>query len=142
MKADIRIASSDSRFGIPAARLGVGYPLDSTRDLVNLVGPSAAKIILFTAERLSAERAQELGLVDEVVAPNALNTRVSEVANAICRNAPLTIRAAKASIDHIARGDPSEQDVLESIAACLDSRDFKEGRAAFLEKRDAAFRGE
>ncbi len=142
MKADIRIASSDSRFGIPAARLGVGYPLDSTRDLVNLVGPSAAKVILFTAQRLSADRALDLGLVDEVVGPDVLQDRVAEIAEAISRNAPLTIRAAKASIDHIARGNPSEQDVIDCIMACLESRDFEEGRAAFLEKREPLFRGE
>jgi len=142
MKADIRIAAESARFGIPAARLGVGYPLDSTRDLVNLVGPSAAKIILFTAERISAERALELGLIDEVASNESIETRIAEIAAGIRRNAPLSIKAAKATIDHIARGSPTDEAVNDLIRACLQSRDFKEGRAAFLEKRDPEFRGE
>lgn len=112
------------------------------RDLVNLVGPSAAKIILFTAERLPAKRALSLGLVDEVVPGEALNARMSQIAGDISRNAPLTIKAAKASIDYIARGGSTEQEVADLIGACLRSRDFDEGRSAFLEKRDPEFRGE
>jgi enoyl-CoA hydratase/carnithine racemase len=141
MKADMRIADSSAKFGIPAARLGVGYPLDSVRDLVNLVGPSAAKSILFTAERFPAEQALRLGLADEVVAPEALEGRIHEIAAAIVDNAPLSIRAAKAAIDHVARGAWSEGEIAGFVADCFGSADFTEGRAAFLEKRRPVFRG-
>lgn len=141
MKADIRIASTDARFGIPAARLGIAYPEDSIRDLVALVGPSAAKVILFTAERMDAAQALRLGLVDEVVEPEALDARVRAITSSICENAPLTIRAAKAAIDHIVSGAGDAGDLARLVDACYASADFKEGRAAFLEKRRAVFRG-
>jgi len=141
MKADLRICDATAKFGVPAARLGVGYPLDAVRDLVNLVGPSKAKTILFTAERLSAQEAKAIGLADEVLAPEALEGRIAEIAAAIVDNAPLSIRAAKAAIDHVARGAFSEAEVAAIVSDCYRSADFKEGRTAFLEKRRPAFKG-
>jgi enoyl-CoA hydratase/carnithine racemase len=141
MKADIRICSADARFGIPAARLGAGYPIDCVRDLVNLVGPSAAKAILFAGERFDAAQALRLGLADEVLAPDALEARVRQLAAAIAENAPLTIRAAKAAVDHVARGTGSAAQIAALVADCFASDDFAEGRAAFLEKRAPVFRG-
>jgi enoyl-CoA hydratase/carnithine racemase len=141
MKADMRICASDACFGIPAARLGVGYPTDSMRDLVTLVGPAAAKSILFTAGRLSSAQALRLGLVDEVVEPEALGEAVAGVARAIVENAPLTIRAAKLTIDHIVRGSPDSDAVAGALSACYASADFAEGRAAFIEKRRPQFKG-
>jgi enoyl-CoA hydratase len=141
MKADLRICASDARFGIPAARLGVGYPTDSMRDLVALAGPAAAKKLLFTACRVPADQALSLGLVDEVVAPDALAGAVAEIAGAIVENAPLTLRAAKLAVDHIVRSRPEAEAVTAAIAACYASADFAEGRAAFLEKRAPVFTG-
>lgn len=141
MKADIRVASTDARFGIPAARLGIAYPLDSIRDLVALVGPSAAKSVLFTAERMDAAQALRLGLVDEVVEPEALEARVRAITASICENAPLTIRAAKAAINHIVQATGEAERLARLVDACYASADFKEGRAAFLEKRRPVFRG-
>jgi enoyl-CoA hydratase/carnithine racemase len=141
MKADIRISATDGRFGIPAARLGLGYPPDSIRDLVALVGPSRAKSILFTAERLTAEEALTAGLVDEVTAPQDLEGRVAEIARAIAANAPLSLRATKAIINDVVHGNLAAEDVTALLARCSASADFQEGRAAFLEKRAPVFRG-
>jgi enoyl-CoA hydratase/carnithine racemase len=141
MKADLRICDATAKFGVPAARLGVAYPLDSVRDLVNLVGPAKAKSILFVAERLGAQQAVDIGLADEVLAPEALEGRIAEIAAAIADNAPLSIRAAKAAVDHVARGAWDEAEVSALVAECYVSEDFKEGRAAFLGKRRPVFRG-
>jgi enoyl-CoA hydratase len=141
LKADMRICDASARFGVPAARLGVGYPLDSVRDIVNLVGPSRTKSILFTAERIPAPQARELGLVDEVTAPEDLERRIGEIAATIAENAPLSIRTAKAAVDHIARGAWSEAEVGTFVSECFASADFAEGRAAFMEKRRPVFRG-
>ncbi len=141
LKADFRIAASDIRVGIPAARLGMGYPLDAVRDLVALVGPSAAKLILFTAEHIEADTALRVGFVDEVVAPDALEGRVRELTSEICQNAPLSILAAKATVDHVVRQSDRDEIPDSLIRACLASADLQEGRAAFLEKRQPAFRG-
>jgi enoyl-CoA hydratase len=141
LKADFRIAASDIQVGVPAARLGVGYPLDAVRDLVALVGPATAKLMLFTAQRMGAETALRVGFVDEVVAPDALEERVRVLISDVCHNAPLSILAAKATVDHIVR-ETSRGDIPERlIQACLASADFQEGRAAFLEKRQPVFQG-
>jgi enoyl-CoA hydratase/carnithine racemase len=141
MKADLRFCSADARFGVPAAKLGVGYPLDATRDLVALVGPSAAKSILFVGARLPAKEALRIGLVDEVLAPEALEGRVAEVAQAIGANAPLSIRTAKAAVNHLVRDGGESDHVAALVRQCFASADFVEGRAAFLEKRSPVFRG-
>ena len=141
MKADIRIASADSRFGIPAARLGLAYSGGPVRDLVNLVGPSEAKAILFTAKRMDAPEAVRLGLINEVTTVDDLEARTRELAAVIADNAPLTIRAAKEAVDQIAqdRADPLRMAAFAS--ECFDSADYAEGRAAFLAKRRPQFTG-
>jgi enoyl-CoA hydratase len=141
LKADFRIAASDIQVGVPAARLGVGYPLDAVRDLVALVGPATAKLMLFTAERIGAETALRVGFVDEVVAPDALEHRVRVLTSEICHNAPLSILAAKTTVDHIVRDTSGGDSPERLIQACLASADLQEGRAAFLEKRRPVFQG-
>jgi enoyl-CoA hydratase len=141
LKADFRFAASDIQIGIPAARLGVGYPFDAVRDLVTLVGPATAKLILFSAERMDAASALRVGLVDEVHEPEGLEQRVRELTSEISQNAPLSIRAAKASVDQIAGEQSAREGPEDLIRACFASADFQEGRAAFLEKRPPVFRG-
>jgi enoyl-CoA hydratase/carnithine racemase len=141
LKADMRLCAEDARFGIPAARLGVGYPTVGLADLLALVSPSAAKQILFVAEHLSADHALRIGLVDEVTAVDALEARLAEIARKIGENAPLSLRAAKAGIDHLTRGVHAAEDIAALSARCFASADYAEGRAAFLEKRTPKFRG-
>jgi enoyl-CoA hydratase/carnithine racemase len=143
MQADLRIASADSQFGIPAARLGLAYGFDGLRRLVSLVGPAHARMILYTGERIDAEEARRIGLVNRVVAASDLDAVVADIAATIARNAPLSVAASKLAIDQVML-DPRERD-LDALArattACFDSEDYREGRAAFREKRPPVFKG-
>ena len=143
LQADLRIASSDSRFGIPAARLGVSYGYPSLERLTALVGPALAKEIMFLGRRYMADQALAMRLVNQVVEPEHLLGTVEEIAAEIVRNAPLSIRASKIAIDQIAGGS-ERQDRARVEAAnrdCFDSADYKEGRRAFMEKRTPQFQG-
>lgn len=141
--ADLRIASTDSVFAIPAAKLGLGYGFDEVKTLVDLVGPSTAKNILFTARKFSADDAFKMGLVNQVVAIDGLEQAVADCTDPIGENAPLTIRAAKRAVSEVLR-EPADRDLgflNDMINACFDSADFQEGRAAFMEKRKPVFKG-
>jgi enoyl-CoA hydratase/carnithine racemase len=143
MQADLRIASEDSQFGIPAARLGLAYGFEGLRRLVSLVGQANARMLMYTAERISAAEALRIGLINRVVPAESLEDTVFDLARTIATNAPLSIKASKLAIDQVLL-DPQARDLkalTEATAACFDSDDFKEGRAAFLEKRTPAFRG-
>jgi enoyl-CoA hydratase/carnithine racemase len=143
MQADIRIASDDSQFGVPAARLGLGYGFGGVHQLMELVGPAWASEILFSARRLSAQEAKDIGLVNRVVAVDALRDEVMTLAASIRDNAPLTVASLKAAIRE-ARRPPDARDlgrVAAMVEACFRSDDYKEGQSAFLEKRPPRFTG-
>ena len=143
MCADLRIATDDSRFGIPAAKLGLGYSHKSLRPLVDLVGPTYAKEILFTAKRFTAAEAQRMGLVNQIVSRDGIDAFVEDYARTIAANAPLTVKACKTVVAELVK-DPDERDTAlctRVVDACFASEDYKEGRAAFMEKRAARFTG-
>lgn len=143
MQADIRIASEDAQFGIPAARLGLGYGFAGVRALVALVGPAHANEILFSARRFSAEEALQMGLVNRVVRAEDLEPAVRELAQTIAANAPLTVKAAKFAIREAVK-DRESRDMETCgrlVEECFRSEDYAEGRRAFMEKRPPRFRG-
>jgi enoyl-CoA hydratase len=143
MAADIRIASDNSQFGIPAAKLGIAYGYDGLRHLVSLVGPSWARLIMYTGMKIDAAEAVRIGLVDRVLPDAGLWDATMEIARTISSNAPLAIKAAKITIAQVLK-DESKRDMaaIKAIGtACMDSEDFREGRTAFMEKRKPQFKG-
>ena len=136
LQADLRIAAEDSEFGIPAARLGLAYGKELVRQLVAVVGPAHARMLLYTGNRIGAREAERIGLVNQVVADADLSDTVLDLARTIADNAPLSVRAAKLAV---AGDDPVAIDA--AITACFDSADYREGRQAFAGKRAPRFRG-
>jgi enoyl-CoA hydratase/carnithine racemase len=143
MSCDIRIASSDSVFAITAARLGLGYRYSAMKNLVDLVGPGAAKDLFFTARRIDAAEAKSLGLVSRVCEPDALDAVLSEYVNSIADNAPLTIAAGKAiTRETVKVSSDANVDLCNSLVLeCFESDDYTEGRTAFMQKRKPVFSG-
>lgn len=143
MQADIRIASDDAQFGVPAARLGLGYGLGGVDMLSRLVGPAWASEILFTARRLSAAEAVSIGLINRSVPADELGHSVRELAGSISANAPLTIAACKAALVELRRPERDRDlaRVAHLVEACFRSSDYLEGQKAFSEKRPPRFVG-
>ena len=143
MSTDIRIASDDSQFGIPAAKLGIAYGFDMVRALVSLVGPAHAHLILMTGERFPAAEAERFGLVNKVVPVAELEATVAKLAATMAANAPLSLLANKATVRAVLqdRADRDMAAVQANMVACFDSADYREGRTAFMEKRKPAFKG-
>jgi enoyl-CoA hydratase len=140
---DLRVCTENAKFGVPAARLGLGYGLNRAQPLVDLVGPAYAKEMFFTGRQFDAREAEKMGLVNRVVADDALESTVDEMAKTIAGNAPLTVRCAKLVVGEALK-DVAERDVAateRAVAACFASNDYKEGQAAFMEKRKPRFTG-
>jgi enoyl-CoA hydratase/carnithine racemase len=142
LQADLRIAAEDAEFGIPAARLGLAYGAGMVRQLVALVGPAHARMLLYSGARIGAREAERIGLVNQTVRAEDLGDAVADLARSIAANAPLSVRAAKLAVSAAeAPGSVADDAVEAAIAACFDSADYREGRAAFQEKRAPKFQG-
>ena len=138
---DLRIAADDARFGIPAAKMGLGYRASSMKNLVDVVGKAAALEIMITARQFSADEARHMGLVHKVVPVAALEKAAREYCDMIAANAPLTMRSAKRIIREVARNDYDAAACSAWVKECFDSDDYREGRRAFMEKRKPVFKG-
>ncbi|OEV03994.1 enoyl-CoA hydratase [Streptomyces oceani] len=133
---DLRFAARDARFGITPAKLGIVYPASSTRRLVRLIGPSAAKYLLLSAELVDAERAMRHGLVDEIHPGDTLDQRVADFAELLATRSQLTQAAAKEFVD--GRTDRERVAHWERAAASA-GEEAEEGVRAFLERRPPRF---
>jgi enoyl-CoA hydratase/carnithine racemase len=140
---DLRIASDNSRFAVPAAKLGLGYGYAGLKRLVDIVGPAFAKEIFYTARQFDAQEALTMGLVNRVVPAGDLEAQVKTITDMICANAPLTIKAVKVTVNEVLKDESKRNIALttELVEQCFMSRDYNEGRSAFMEKRKPLFTG-
>jgi len=140
---DLRICTDASRFGIPAAKLGLGYAYHGIKRLTDLVGPSFAKELFFTARQFDAAEAHQMGLVNRVVPDAEIESYVQNYADTIAANAPLTVNSVKYIVGE-AMKDESRRNMTrcaELVMECFASKDYTEGRTAFMEKRKPVFTG-
>lgn len=143
LSCDLRIAAEGATFGVPAARLGLGYGFEGVRKLVDVVGPTFAKEIFFTARRFTAQEALAMGLVNRLVGEADLETHVRGYAQTIADNAPMTVASIKTIVDEVMK-DAAQRDMArcrQVVERCFDSADYVEGRTAFMEKRKPVFTG-
>jgi len=143
LACDLRICSDNSKFGVPAAKLGLGYPFKGITRLVDVVGPSFAKEIFFTARQFSAAEALQMGLVNRVLPDAEVETYVKHYADTISANAPLTVNSVKFIVGEVVKDESQRnlQKCADLVAQCFASNDYIEGRKAFMEKRKPKFTG-
>lgn len=143
LSCDLRYCARNARFRMPAARLGLGYPGDAMRRMVDAIGAARVAEVFYTARTFDGIEAERIGLVHSAHGEAELDDAVEHIVSAIAENAPLTIRAAKLAIRHSV-GDPNGQEsdsVERAIRLCSESSDYAEGRRAFMEKRTPRFTG-
>ena len=138
---DLRIASDDARFGIPAAKMGLGYRASSMKNLVSVVGAPYALEIMITGRQFTAAEAREMGLIHRITSVSDLEKITREYCDTISANAPLTMRTAKRMIRELQKQDYDAGKMKQWMKECFDSADYAEGRKAFMEKRKPVFRG-
>jgi len=143
LSCDMRICGAGSQFAVPAAKLGLGYGFPGINRLVNVVGPSFAKEIFFTARRFDADESRVMGLVNRVVADDQVAAVAEETAMMIAANAPMTVASVKFIVGETLKDESKrdEDECARRVKACFDSQDYVEGRRAFLEKRKPQFVG-
>jgi enoyl-CoA hydratase len=143
ISCDLRFCTAGSRFGLPAAKLGLGYGYAGLKRFFDTIGPSNTKDIFFSARQFGAAEALAMGVVNRVLPEDDLARFVTDYANTVADNAPLTISAIK-QIAIEALKPESERDTGvadDAVARCFASQDYIEGRSAFMEKRKPVFTG-
>jgi enoyl-CoA hydratase/carnithine racemase len=143
LHCDMRIAAESARIGMPLARIGLSPPFNFTRKLIEVIGAPYTCQLLFTADAIDGRRAYEIGMVNEVVPDADLDNAVKALMQKVSANAPLSLRAMKATIRRCmsAAFDAAHEDIEELIAIVVKSQDSKEGSRAFLEKRKPVWKG-
>jgi enoyl-CoA hydratase len=143
LHCDVRLGSPETRFAMPLARLGLVLPVAAAERLVNIVGLSAARDMLFTGEAVDGVRAERLGMLSRLEPPESLMERSLELVRRIAQNAPLSLRTMKRMLDQLSPALTAEERApLEAERLRVStSEDMREGLRAFFERRPAVFRG-
>lgn len=140
LACDLRFADERSKFGITPAKLGLVYSLESTKRLVDLVGPSRAKWILFSGQLIQSEEALRLGLIDELIPSEDLEKQTYEFARLVTTRAQFSVRSSKRIVDLVLGGQVEDDEVTVDIRnSSFDTEDYAEGVRSFLEKRPPRF---
>jgi enoyl-CoA hydratase/carnithine racemase len=142
---DLRICAAGAKLGMPPAKLGLIYGHTGLRKFIELIGVGHTKELFLTGRNLAAERAEEIGLVNSVVAPEALADAAVELAAEIAANAPLSMKGNKRAIETLVANptlsEEQERELVELRESCFASEDFREGIRAFAEKRKPRWQG-
>ncbi len=142
---DLRICASGAKLGMPPAKLGLIYGHTGLRKFLDVVGPARTKELFLTGRNLEADRAEQIGLVHEVVAEEELGGAAVELAAAVAQNAPLSMRGNKHAIDLLNSSpeltERQEAGLVALRESCFSSEDFREGIRAFGEKRRPQWTG-
>jgi enoyl-CoA hydratase/carnithine racemase len=143
LSCDLRIAADDAKFGVPAAKLGLGYEAKGVRKLMDVVGPAFAKEIFYTARQFTAAEAVAMGLINRMLPQAQLEAYVRDCAGTIAANAPLTVASIKTIIGEMAKDESARDMALcqTVVDICFSSADYVEGRTAFMAKRKPVFKG-
>ncbi|KKK36500.1 hypothetical protein WQ57_18975 [Mesobacillus campisalis] len=141
LACDFRFSDNTGKFGITPAKLGLIYNLAGTKNLVDLVGPSNAKDILFSGRIIKAEEASRMGLIDRLYTSEELEKETYEYAKLLSKNAQMSVRGSKRIIGEVLQGATEEsEEISQLILSSFESSDYKEGVHAFLEKRKPNFK--
>lgn len=141
LACDLRYCNAGARFRMPAARLGLGYALDGVKRMSDMLGAARAMDLFLTARTFDGAEAGRIGLAHEVFDDEAFEAEAASRVAAVAANAPLTLRAARLALHHLLDGQPSAREVDQAVQECFGSADYREGQAAFREKRPPVFQG-
>ena len=146
LTADLRVCARSAKLGMPPAKLGLIYGHTGLRRFIETIGVPRTKELFLTGRNLDADRAESIGLVHQVVDDDAVEATALELAAEVAGNAPLSMRGNKRAIGTLAANPELsvelERELIELRESCFRSADFREGIAAFAEKRKPRWRGE